>query len=109
MPHMLKRLLDFITLVMLKQSEPKEIPALAHKHFFAYEEQDTAVYCYGPYEELEHHPEQILVIKFINDSGLKLFASWQGVSVTVESNLPGIGWDHEDGEFGLGGDWWKRK
>ncbi len=105
----LKRLLDFITLIMLNQHTARQVPALAHKHLFQEEEQDTAVYAYGPYDDLEHHQEQVLVVKFINDDGLKVFVAWQGVSVTVESNLPGMGWDQEDGASGLGGDWWKRR
>jgi len=109
MPNILKRLLDFVTLIMLQQCHASQIAPLAHQHLFEDLEHDTAVYAYGPYDDIEHHPEQVLVIKFIHDDGLKVFAAWQGVSVTVESNLPNMGWDHEDGEFGLGGDWWKRR
>lgn len=108
MTNTLKRLLDFIALIMLNQTTIRQIPALAHKHLFQGDEQDTAVYAYGAYDEKEHHPEQVLVVKFINDDELKVFAAWHGISVTVESNLPSMGWDYEDGEFGLGGDWWKR-
>lgn len=109
MPHTLKRLIDFVTLIMLSQCHAKQIPPLAHKHLFEEEEHDTAVYAYGPFEDIEHQPDQVLVIKFIQDDGLKVYAAWKGISVTVESNLPSMGWDHEDGEFGLGGDWWKRR
>ena len=106
---LLKRLMDFVAFIIIKQGSCKQIPSMAHQNLFHDAEQDTAVYVYGPYEELEHQPAEILVIKFINDDFLKVFCTWQGVSLTVETNVPGMGWDYEDGEFGLGGDWWKRR
>jgi hypothetical protein len=108
MPQILRRLMDFAALIMVEQVPHKDVPALAHKRFFAACEQDTAVYCYGPYEDMEHNPEEILVIKFLQDSGLKISLSWQGTSITIECNLPNTGWDYENGQFGLGGDWWKK-
>lgn len=106
--NLMKRLIDFVTLIMYKQCNKSEISPLAHQHFLEYEEQDTGVYAYDAFEPMDHHSETDLVVKFLNDNGLKIFASWQGINITIEANLPSMGWDHEDGEFGLGGDWWKR-
>lgn len=106
--HILSRLTGFLVIIMLKQCEPKAISALAHKELFNESEHDTGVYAYDAFEKMDVHPESDLVLKFLDDSRLKVFASWQGVSLTLEANLPNMGWDAEGGEFGMGGDWWKR-
>lgn len=106
MIELLGRILNFAALVISEQPTVDKISTLAHKSFFKEEEQDTAVYAYGVYDKPEHHSEEVLVVKFVTDT--KVFVSWQGIESTVEANLPSMGWDYEDGEFGLGGDWWKR-
>ena len=106
--HLAKRLVDFITLLLLKGIASEDAAEFAENHLFDYSERNTVIHCYGPYEEIaERHPEKDLVIKFMSDGGTKVHASWQGVSITVEGNFPDMGWDSDDGEFGLGGDWWK--
>lgn len=105
---MFQRLTDFIVLIMTNNCPPAGVSALAREELFNPNEKDTAVYVYGPYHKAEQHPAD-LVIKFITDNGMKISASWQGTAVTLEANLPGAGWDHENGEYGLGGDWWKKK
>ncbi len=105
--EMMKRLLEFASLILCENCKASDVSALAHQKFFAPEEQDTFVFSYGPFDEMEHQSEADMVVKFLHDSGMKVHIAWQGVSVTLEVNLPDMGWDHENGEFGLGGDWWK--
>ena len=107
MHFLAKRLIDFISLIMLRGTSIEEIPALAHSNFL-HDSERPVIHCYGAYEEIEErHPEKDLVIKFIKDNGMKVHASWKGVSITIEGNFPDMGWDTDDGEFGYGGDWWQ--
>ena len=108
--YLAKRLIDFVSLVMMKGISTEDVPDFARSHLLEYEERNTVIYCYGAYDEIEeHHPEKDLVIKFISDSGMEIHTTWQGVSITLKGNFPDMGWDHDEGEFGLGGDWWKGK
>ncbi len=106
-PELMKRLVDFASLVLSQSCKTEEISPLAHQKFFTPEEQDTFVFAYGPYDKMEHQSEADMVVKFLQDNCMKIYLAWQGTSITLEVNLPSMGWDHENGEFGLGGDWWK--
>jgi hypothetical protein len=95
---------------LIIEATPKEaVSKLARTILFVEGEEDTAVYVYGQYDAVtERHHESDLVVHFETDSLVKIRAVWQGANVAIEGNFPTMGWDHEDGEFGLGGNWWRK-
>ena len=105
-----KRLIDFLAYLVLEGISKDCIAREARKKLFIDGEEDSAVYVYDEFDLLtESHPEADLVIIFENNSTIKIRAIWKGINIALEGNFPTMGWDKVNGEFGLGGDWWKDK
>ena len=105
-----KRLIDLLAHIALEATPKEEVVHFVRKQFLIEGEEDTAIYVYGQYDIVtERHHESDLVIHIETDSVVKIRAVWQGINISLEGNFPVMGWDKEDGEFGLGGDWWKGK
>ncbi len=106
-----RRLINFLADVA-EGVRIKDIGPHARKTLFQKGEEDTAVYVYDQFDIIEEqHHESDLVVKLGtgSDGRLKITAHWHGANIVLEGNFPAIGWGNDEGEFGMGGDWWREK